>query len=187
VYIWHTGFRPAPGLYQKGKIMRTFTGTFCTIITVICFLLPGTASAFSESDAHQCFIDGLEESRHAESLEEFIQKRVHISTVASRVGWQAWAVRWNDLSEDHKLFLVESVHQWLSKPSTLSEIDPDAVELTFIKPVREYFELSFDILATGSSDFFTFLIADGCLIVGGSWNNVTMKAVIAHGLPRNPP
>jgi len=35
---------------------------------------------------------------------------------------------------------------------------------------------------------FTFLIADTCLISrGGAGNNITMRAAIAHGLPRNPP
>ncbi len=152
-------------------------------------LLPGTASAFSEGDARQCFLDGLKESRQATSLDAFIHERVHISTVANRVGWQAWRVRWNDLSEDHKSFLRESVRQWLSKPSTLSEIDPDAVHLNrYIKPMRGYFEISGNIqLDDGSSDVFTFLIADTCLIIGGSWNNITMRAAIAHGLPRNPP
>jgi hypothetical protein len=166
---------------------------FISILTIItmgaCVVLPGTASAFSENDARQCFLDGMEESRQAATLQTFINQRIHVPTVASRVGWHAWRVRWNDLSRDHQSFLIESVHQWLNEPSTLSEIDPDAVQLQrYIKPMGGYFEISGDIHFTDASpDFFTFLIADGCLIIGGSWNNITMKGAIAHRLPRNPP
>ncbi len=150
--------------------------------TILIFLLLCISTtqiyAQKQNAGEACFWRAVDEVKETGDYQTVLTTYISVVDIAAKIGWNKRRIRWKNLEEEKKEFLLQSVRDILQQPrkELFKDVNLDSFEITTEMKRNVYKIWGSYLEKSGKKNYFEMSIyPNDCQVVRFIWNNISLS------------